>query len=82
MHTTEIGRTRFHHNGDYSGCVDVVEVGPGGETGNLVNTPMVDIEQFVAEKQRSLLVAYIESLDLSRRYNRMKVEDLTREAGC
>jgi len=81
MHTTVLNGATFHHNGDFSGHVDIVETGPKGESVNLANIPMAAIEQFVAEKQRSLLIEHVESLDLSKRYNRMKVEDLIRKAG-
>ena len=65
MHTTKLNGATFHHNGDFSGHVDVVETGPKGESVNLANVPMAAIEQFVAEKYRDKLQLMIEALDLS-----------------
>lgn len=84
MHTTDIGedgkgRTTFHHNGDFSGLVDIVERGPEGEKVNLVNVPMAHIEQFVAEKQRQELIRYLDGMPLDKSHIRDEVYFLHRQ---
>jgi hypothetical protein len=65
MHTTKFGKTTFHHNGDYSGNVTIVEVGPEGETVNFADVPVEDLEAFVAEKYRSAIIEALEGLDFT-----------------
>jgi hypothetical protein len=66
MHTTVTKGATFHHNDDYSGHVDVVEVGPKGEQVNLANIPMTAVETLLAEKYRKLLIGTLQDLDLEQ----------------
>lgn len=75
-HTTVIDEYTFIHNGDYSG--DIKIVGPkkadNGEHTTELHVPMVVLEQFIAGKVQTELIATVENLDLSRPSHRQALE--------
>jgi hypothetical protein len=72
MHTTQVNKTRFFHNGDYSGTITIVE------SGAEVHIPMEDLEELVAEKERRDVLQYIEELDLGRLDLRQHLQRIAR----
>lgn len=55
MHTTKIKGTKFHHNGDMSGDITIVQEREDGHiTEHTVNIPFEVLEQFVIENSNKV----------------------------
>ena len=56
MHTTKINHTTFHHHGDYSGDVTIVD----SDTNAFLEVPVDDLKGFIAEIIRSERISSLE----------------------
>jgi hypothetical protein len=92
MYTTHIKDDQgneywFAYSGDYSGVTSVREPDATEENGlankenGLIRIPIEVMEQFVVDKERTRLLAYIQKLDLSSRRGRQLIQRLAYEAG-
>lgn len=60
-HSTQIGKTTFVHNGDFSGNVTIIR-----ENNKLqveITLPFKDLVDIVAERKRDLLISELEQLN-------------------
>lgn len=82
MRIYDTAGARFRHDGDFSGWVDVVEVGEAGkqEVGT-ARVPMSALEEFIAEKKRQTIIAYLERLDTSETWVRSLMHNTAERLG-
>jgi hypothetical protein len=80
MHTINIGTTRFHHNGDFSGDVTIV-CGNIADAGEQFEVPFEDLEAFVVLKRFHQLTTFLEGLDVRKPSDRNLIEELHSQCG-